>query len=227
MNARTNAGEIHERAWELIPWLVNGRLEDGAEPWLSQHVGSCEECRREIEAQKTLATGFTADARVEYAPQASFEKLATRIREFEDAESHGTGRHDRPRPTPAVSMPRWLTATLAMQGAFVIALTVLVGFQAWNRMLEPNYRTLTSVDPSIPASGNLRLVLAPAATLHDFESIVAALKAQVIAGPSSAHVWTLAVPYAADTPQFAELLRRLRADERVTLAEPVARQGTQ
>src|SRR5258705_1601504 len=221
MSAPASFDETHDRAWELLPWLVSGRVDHDTDPWLAQHVAACEECRREVELQSEMHAGFAADSRVEYAPQASFEKLATRIKEFEDEEHRQAGVIAR-EPTPVMRIPRWLTATLAVQGVFGLALAVLVGWQTYDRMLAPNYQTLTSADPAPVARGNLRIVLAPAVTLGDFESLVDSLGATVVAGPTSAHVWTLAVPYRVSSAQFAKMLETLRADERVALAEPVA-----
>jgi hypothetical protein len=221
MTAPASFDEAHDRAWELLPWLVNGRIDRGSDEWLVQHVAACEKCHREIELQSTMLAGLAADTRVEYAPQASFEKLATRIKEFEDEEHRQTGGSARA-PAPVVRMPRWLTATLALQGVFVVAIAVLVGWQTVDRMLAPNYQTLTSAEPASDPRGNLRLVLAPAVTLGDFESLVASLGATVVAGPTSAHVWTLAVPYGVHSSRFAKLLETLRADDRVALAEPLA-----
>ena len=221
MSAPVSFEEAHDRAWELLPWLVNGRVDHDTDPWLAQHVAACEECRREVELQSAMLSGLAADARVEYAPQASFEKLATRIKEFEDEELRQAGVSAR-EPSPVMRIPRWLTATLAVQGVFGIALAVLVGLQTYDRLFAPNYQTLTSADPAPVARGNLRIVLAPAATLGDFESLVESLHATVVAGPTSAHVWTLAVPYEVSSARFAKMLESLRADERVALAEPVA-----
>lgn len=221
MSAPASFEEAHERAWELLPWLVNGRIENEAEAWVAQHVAACEECRQEAELQSRMLAGLAADTRVEYAPQASFEKLATRIKEFEHEEVRQAGASVR-EPAPFTRIPRWLTATLAVQGVFGIALAVLVGWQTYDRMLAPSYQTLTSADPAPVVRGNLRIVLAPAVTLGDFESLVDSLGATVVGGPTSAHVWTLAVPYAVSSKPFAKMLETLRADERVALAEPVA-----
>ena len=221
MSAPASFNEAHDRAWELLPWLVNGRVDHEADPWLAQHVAACEECRREVELQSKMLAGLAADSRVEYAPQASFEKLATRMKEFEREEDRQSGVSSR-EPTPIMRIPRWLTATLAVQGVFGLALAVLVGFQTYDRMLAPNYQTLTSADPAPVQRGNLRVVLAPDVTLGDFESLVYSAGATVVAGPTSAHVWTLAVPYEVSSARFAKLLESLRADERVALAEPVA-----
>ena len=146
MTAPASFDEAHDRAWELLPWLVNSRVDRDADAWLTQHVAACDECRREVELQSTMLAGFAADTRVEYAPQASFEKLATRIKEFEDEELRQAGASVR-EPPPLTRIPRWLTATLAVQGVFGIALVLLVGWQTYDRMLAPNYQTLTSAEP--------------------------------------------------------------------------------
>src|SRR5882672_5493804 len=91
VSAPASSSEAHDRAWELLPWLVNGRADHEADPWLAQHVAACEECRREVELQSQMLAGLAADSRVEYAPQASFEKLATRMKEFEHEEDRQAG----------------------------------------------------------------------------------------------------------------------------------------
>ncbi len=48
MNTRAPHAEVHDRAWDLLPWLVNGRLDQSDGEWLMRHVGECEECAREL-----------------------------------------------------------------------------------------------------------------------------------------------------------------------------------
>jgi hypothetical protein len=219
-------GDIHNRVWELLPWVVNGRLTRTDQTWVMRHIEECADCRREIEAQVEIQSVLASDARVAYAPQSSFQKLTSRIEELE-----------RPLPdnlpqelarTPGMSIPaavprfpRWLAATLAAQGAVVVALVVLVGWQSFERMLAPSYQTLTSAQPSTAIAGNVRVVLTPAVTVSQFQSLLESVNARVVAGPTEAHVWTLAVPYAKASPQFAAVIRLLRSDPRIALAEPV------
>ena len=127
-----------------------------------------------------------------------------------------------PTVAPASRLPRWLIYTLAAQCAAVAAIAILVGWQTTERFFAPNYQTLSAREPAVAAGGNLHVVLAPAVTVTEFQSLLELIHARVLAGPSAAHVWTLGVPYSTDTPQFAALIRNLRSDSRITFVEPVA-----
>jgi hypothetical protein len=223
MNQHARPEEVHEEAWELLPWLVNGSLAPDEQARVSRHVEECEECRREIDLQTGIQAALEGDARIEYAPQPSYQKLIGRIEELERAAPEGEApRLPRvSRPAPGAGMPRWLTGVLATQGAFVLALALLVGWQSFERFLAPNYQTLTSAEPSTSLRGNLRVVLAPDVTVREFGALLGSMGARVVAGPTDAGAWTLAIPYAAESPKFEAALRQLRLDPRILLAEPI------
>ncbi len=146
-----------------------------------------------------------------------------RIDEVERAES-GPVTRESPRPSvgQGFRFPRWLVATLATQAVLVSALTVFIGWQAFDRLLSPRYQTLTSSESGAAADGNLRIVLAPSVTVAQFKSLLESVGAKVVAGPTNANVWTLRIPYLANTRGFDATLKLLRTDERVVFAEPVA-----
>ena len=224
--------ELHDRAWELLPWIVNGRLVRDDEPWVARHLDECAECRREIEIQSDIRSALVSEARVEYAPQASLQKLLARIEGIDHAsprdpvsnEPFATSAPLRRKPTvaPVSRLPRWLVYTLAVQCAAVAAIAVFVGWATTERFFAPNYQTLSAREPTAAAGGNLHVVLAPAVTVTEFQSLLETTHARVVAGPSAARVWTLVVPYSADTLEFAALNRKLRSDPRIAFVEPVA-----
>jgi hypothetical protein len=225
MTSQVPSREVHDQVWELLPWVVNGRLARDDEAWVARHIDECADCKRELQAQEQLQSVLVKDARVEYAPRASFQKLATRIEELErqmpDASPGEMVRVARPR-APSPRLPRWLLAALAGQGAVVVALAVLVGWQNMDRMMAPRFQTLTTEPNAAAIRGNLRIVLAPSVTVADLRELMRSVNAQIVAGPSDAGVWTLAVPYAASSAEFTSAIERLRADARVALAEPIA-----
>ena len=225
MTSRVSSGEVHDRVWELLPWVVNGRLAQDDEDWVARHIEECADCRSEVQAQERLQSVLVNDARVEYAPSASFQKLATRIEELErqmpDASPAERVRVARPR-APSPRLPRWLLAALAGQGAVVVALAVLVAWQNMDRMMAPRFQTLTSEANPAAIRGNLRVVLAPSVSVAELRKLMGSVNAQIVAGPTDAGVWTLAVPYAASSADFSSAVERLRADGRVAFAEPVA-----
>jgi hypothetical protein len=232
MSNHVSADELHDRAWELLPWIVNGRLVREEEPWIARHLDECAACRREIEVQSDIRSALVGEARVEYTPQASFQKLVARMEEIDHASPHdpissgpaavSAVLRRKPAVAPASRLPRWLVYTLAVQCAAVTAIAIFVGWGATERFLAPNYQTLSAREPAAPAGGNLHVVLAPTVTVTEFQSLLELMHAQVLAGPSAAHVWTLVVPYAADSAEFAALIRNLRSNPRIAFVEPVA-----
>jgi hypothetical protein len=229
--------ELHHRAWELLPWIVNGRLVRDEEPWVARHLDECAACRREIEVQSDIRSALVGEARVEYTPRASFQKLVARMEEIDHASPHDPISSGPPamsavlrrKPTVAAAsrLPRWLVYTLAVQCAAVTAIAIFVGWGATERFLAPNYQTLSAREPAVAAGGSLHVVLAPTVTVTEFESLLELMHARVLAGPSAAHVWTLAVPYSTDTPQFAALVHNLRSNPRIVFVEPVAAEANQ
>jgi hypothetical protein len=227
MNVHTPPEELHDRSFELLPWLVNGRLAPNERAWVEAHVEECDECRREVELQAAIQAGLQGDVRLEHAPQPSLQKLMARIEEIERAAPNDESARPAaaPRGMPFARMPRWLTGVLVAQGAFVMALAVLIGWQTVERSLAPSYQTLTAAEPATAQHGNLRVVLAPDVTLREFGALLASVGARVVAGPSEAGAWTLVIPFTPDSPRFESALRLLRSDQRILLAEPIAAVG--
>ena len=50
----------HLRAWDLLPWVVNGRATPEQAQWVDAHVATCEDCRAELAWQRWQA-GAVAD----------------------------------------------------------------------------------------------------------------------------------------------------------------------
>ena len=44
----------HLRAWEVLPWVVNGRATPDQAAWVAEHVAGCDDCRSELAWQQRL-----------------------------------------------------------------------------------------------------------------------------------------------------------------------------
>ena len=118
MNGRTDARTVHDEAFELIPWLVNGRISRSEQESVERHLLQCDACRLEVEEQRRLRQAIRRDiSKVEYAPQASLQKLLARI----DASERGLDVDDEqlvheaaPKPAP-VESPRPVVIDSAAQ----------------------------------------------------------------------------------------------------------------
>lgn len=215
----------HARAHELLPWMVNGRIESRDATWLDGHLAHCADCRNELAAQRRLRDAIAREPTVEFAPQAGFNRLWKRI----EADAHGT--HASPAPTTATTpagpatptrprAPSWMRAALTLQAAAIAVLCVAL----WrNAPATPPYRTVTDAPAGPAISGPVvKAIFDDQVRLVDVKDILAASGLVVATGPSEAGVYTLVPRSAGITDIPAATLERLRADPRVRFAEPGA-----
>ena len=73
----------------------------------------------------------------------------------------------------------------------------------------------------------IRLVFHTGVALQDVNALLRAVDAQVVAGPSEAGVYTIALKDRRATPDIDAALARLRADPRVLFAEAALARSTQ
>ena len=83
---------------------------------------------------------------------------------------------------------------------------------------QPAWRTR---DRAPSDATRLRVVLAPGTTAQELASLLAAIDARIVYGPSPAGAYALALSPDATDEAMAASLARLRADARVLFAEPL------
>jgi anti-sigma factor RsiW len=196
----------HERAFELLPWFVNGRLEVMERESVEAHLRSCLPCRRELKEQQRLRTALREHPAVHISPQTSFERLARRLAE----------------PVPAAprraARPLGAFARFAAVGAAGIALLGLLFFMVPR---EPEsdapYRTLAT---SAPAGGaRVDVVFVESTLPAERERLVASIGGEITSGPSEVGRYTVQLDseHSSDA-SVAEVLRRLNRDPHVRFA---------
>ena len=228
MRSSNGGPRSHDEVFELIPWLVNGRLPRDEQGWLERHLAECDDCRREVDAQRQLNQAIRQDeSNIEYAPHASFRKLWSRIEESQRDEmlgegiDRGSGRSgplpaaDRERPRPQ----RWMLAA-AMGLAVGLGLVRALRWRTESPDRASEYRTATTPPAQPDREGEIRVVFAPNVTVDELTRIVSENRLTIVSGPSDSGVYTLAVQPGRDLPA-ADALARLRSDPRVRFAEPV------
>jgi hypothetical protein len=206
MTADSVHGPLHEDMWDLIPWLVNGRLSGEAAAPLSEHLEHCAECAHEYAQQLRVCRTMQAEDSIAFASEASFQKLAARL----DA------------------APELARARPALQRfAAAAALAALAAWGGWTAHRTPAgaaapYLTLTSPAPVGGGGAQLRVVFAPDLTLHELARLLHSIDANITDGPTEAGVYTLGFgPSLNSSAQVAQRLALLRANDSVRFAEPV------
>jgi anti-sigma-K factor RskA len=216
---------MHSEIHELIPWWVNGRLSAAEAAQVESHLEQCAECRADVEVERRILAAVRHRTQVEYAPQASFQKLWTRIEEIE-REVPSRAMSNVPETVQAGRTAidsRWKLAA-----ALVLCLGLGLLAAAWRQSTPvsemPQYRTATASEPVASAPAQIRVVFSPEVTIDELTRIVRGNRLAIVEGPSESGVYGLAI-VPGDQLSTADALARLRSDPRVRFAEPATAAG--
>jgi len=223
-----NPNSEHRRAWDLIPWVVNGSAGDDERRLVEQHAKDCADCREEFDFQCQLRDGM-APRSAPSVPDA--DRAMARFWGRVDAEQTGTmwdrladEAADRstaqPPSPPARRKPRltgrWQAALIAAVVVQALGLSTLLGV-LWERPRGAEYQVLSQ--PQVITS-DIRLVPAPGLTLGDLRAMLERHDLELVQGNADATHFALRLRAGAG-PSVAEAVQRLRAEPGVLLAEPL------
>ncbi len=224
-----NERSSHEQTWLELPWLANGRLAATERARVEEHVQGCEECQRELAAQRRLCAALCEPDRVVYAPGPSFRKLLDRI---DGVEPQPQLERSRPAGGQALlarlsHVSLWWPPGLAWAASFILlfALTGLVITSY--RWSAPLYRTHTAASAITP--NVLHIALDRSLTIGEVEEMLRSNGAQIIEGPANAGILGVSpigviagqTPQADANRQLRSLAARLRSDSRVLWIQPL------
>lgn len=194
----------HEEAWDQIPWLINGTLDDDDQAAVQAHIETCVECSAEMDRQQRLNEVIGA-SEAPYPSQAlALEAIAHRLAPPQPANTQATGAFDQ---ISALIGRLFSPAGIAFGGAIAAVLIfVVVSFQ----LFEPRYETLTS--PDEPVNGvEIRLrfqITADPAAIRDLMTDAGALN---VTGPSESGLMRGVVK----SSEVEAIVDQLRADPRI------------
>lgn len=199
----------HEEVWELLPWFVNGSLEESERQRVEDHLRHCLPCHSELDRQRELASLVQAPEELPLSPRRGLARLEERLA---PARRRRAGR-----------AARWAWLALAEAALIVLLLGVVVARRHQPVPPEPTFRTLSAAPAEVPsASGPLyRVLFAESASERELRELLAGLDLRVVDGPSPLGLFTLELGAPARDPD--EVLAGLRAVDAVRFAERVDR----
>jgi len=211
----------HREAQDLLPWLVNGRL-DGAELQRVQaHLDTCATCRADLDTLYTLQD--VADLP---PPDLDVDKAFARLLPQLDAAApvHAAPVIPGWRTRLAANDARWLRAAVGLQFCAIIVLGTLLVRPAGDTQMaaqvavqDDAYRVLGA---EAGADSIVAVTFKPDTPEHELRRIVTASGAHIVGGPTVTGAWMLG---SAQAP--ADVAARLRTESAVTLAEPLGVQA--
>lgn len=193
----------HNRAFELLPWLVNGTLSGTEREAVEEHARACIACRRELKEQQRLYAAVRARRTADVSAEAGFEAL--------DDQLHAPERRWRERYATATPF-----AIAAAAGIAVLA--VLVWFTPLPEIDSRVYSTLAT--SSARDGLLLDVVFAEDTTTADMQRLLDGIGGEIVAGPSNVGRYTVRVREPGDEAKVRGLLEQLGADSRVRFAGP-------
>lgn len=223
MKSTDRPPDPHEQCWQLLPWFVNGTLNESQVRQVEAHLVECEACRGEMAQQSLLRELMRGDEGVLHAPHASLHKVLARIDRTEDASpAEPASPTRRPR---RMDKSRWLAIAVVAEAA---CLVMLIGTLSWKMTAErsaPRYSTLTS-ESETPAQAAARMVFAPAISVAELNELLHSYDARIVAGPTETGVFTVTLPATLSEAEVAAAIDRMQQDPRVRFAQPAQGSGT-
>jgi len=222
MKQRTQATLQHAETWELLPWLVNGRLGEAHRMRLEAHLRECSACREEASVQRRICEAIAAESVIEQIPAASLNKLRRRIDQLDADIPELSMAHDEAlQPLHGAFTARLRALSIA---ATVLVAAVLLGIPAahyWQHSTREgagaSYYTVSSPAPKSPRAV-IRAVFTRTLTLAELQGVLDDAKLSIASGPTEAGVYSLSMNGSEST---AWALQRLRAYDSVRFAEAI------
>lgn len=203
--------DVHKVVDALLPWYVNGTLDDDELAGVLQHLRDCAACRAEVHWLRGLHAACISAESVPGAPRA----FAGLRRKFALRSPQPTARA---RPRGEFRATAWSAVATGM--ALVVMVTVATSALRVPLDSAP-YRTLGATGAAGMVTGSLIVVFDPATTEAQLRQVLRGAHARVVDGPTLANAYVLEVAPA----QRDDALHALRAERAVVLAEKLSAQG--
>ncbi len=217
MNNPHRAAGDHRRAWDVIPWVVNGSASVAEQRLVDQHVQVCADCRTELARQRSLQAAVAQEMNPLTDVDVGLKRLFKRIDEATDhriAAVPGSLARRRWQGTAAIN--HWLVAAVVVEAMGLSALGVALVLRG---APEPEYQTLTETAPA-PKRATILIVPVPSMQVGELQQQLHALNLTVVFGPSAVGAYALAPNN--DQPTQEAQIASLRALPGMRLVEPIA-----
>lgn len=205
-------GSGHRAADALLPWFVNGTLDDEDRTGVVRHLRECARCRHEVIVLSRLQA-FCATDRRSRVPMRDGGTAVVRMKDI-GARSGTKDRMERLRDSWHRA-PKWTRWAIAAQFVAIVGLTSIVAAQSGGS--ASTYRTLGDSARANPP-GSIAVAFAPGITERELRRIVEAAGGRIVDGPTMSNMFVVQVP----ARRRAEALATVRAEPAVVLAEPLA-----
>lgn len=237
MELQSNTTHLH--AVELLPWLVNGSLDDEEQAWVEAHVAQCPGCRQEVLALRRLQEAVHSEQLDDYVSTrlaGIHQRIDGVTARLSSARNHEA--RDEARASAWASWHRLLgmgrlRATSGWRAAALAQALVLIAVGGvWLVRSNPSeilardtatYHLLSAPQssdrsPAPDARWHIAVVFDQRTPESEMRALLLALNATLTAGPTAQGAYDLALE--SGSPERA--LTTLRASPWVRVAQPLS-----
>jgi anti-sigma factor RsiW len=216
----TDQWSMHERLQSMLPWYVNGTLDERDRAEVHAHLQNCTDCRAETELHACIMERVREGRDVHPAAVGSLNVLMERI------EAHDASLRRR--------LVRWcrerlegrpMECALTAQAATILLLVLMLAWMVTRPEPPAEYRTLASPAAMQTDRGpQLLLELHRSLTAAEVQRLLQQVGGQIVHGPSAqgAYIVELAGADAADSRTVSEIAAWLRAQPGVEQVSSLA-----
>jgi hypothetical protein len=197
----------HTRAFELLPWLINGTLAGAEREAVEQHVRACIVCRRELKEQQRLHASVRARRTADVSAEAGFDRLNGEL----DSDAGAARPHWRIRYATAAPFAFATAAGIAV-------LAILLWFTPLPEPNRNDYQTLATPPGDVAL---VDIVFADETTAAQMQDLLDDIDGEIVAGPSRLGRYSVRVASdPANEHHLDKLIGILTADPRIRFAGP-------
>jgi len=180
----------HSEMQELLPWFVNGSLNEAEQSRVDAHLGECPECKLAVEQLVTVSAEFN---------------LSTDIPDdLVDAGRRGLDRFMEGLPPRRDSVrTRRVRSAVAVCGVAVIAIAIAFAIPGGD-----TFRTLSKVLPASETRPVVQVVFSPEATEKTIRELLLQDGNEVLSGPTRQGVYRVALGEGQRSDIFVARLER-------------------
>lgn len=205
----------HVEASELLPWLVNGTLDETERGPVRDHAERCVTCRRELEELEQLRDSIAAAGESDRASVPDMRRINARIDSL--ADRRGNRIRTAIAGVTAFFADPWRIG-FAVQSLVIVILIAMLLQPAADQ--PPAYTTLSTPD-ALPDGEYVRIVVDPALTAGEVDAILEPVNLVLVDGLSPHGVGTLAFATPVDAKERADVIERLGANDAVRFVQAI------
>ena len=173
----------HDETEKLLPWFVNGTLNEEQQRAVREHLQSCPECSAAYSWACSERAAIYAEQEAVPDVEASLARMMARI----EPRAPGKTSSFLGRMTSLLVGKPWMPVALALQAVLVVALGLGVFMQSGVKQ----YVALSDAD-----SGKMKIaiVFKPDTTVQRMQEILRAINANIVAGPTVTFAYVVEMP---------------------------------